>query len=242
MRTKQDIIDAIQQTAKENDGKPLGISRFTKETGITSYEWKQYWPRFGDAQKEAGFIPNQLTGAYPDEFLIKKLINVMHKLKKFPTNDELRIERYNDINLPSWQVCFYKYGSKKELARKIFEYCTTKNGYDDIIGMCKPILEKSNAVDDIDNSNVNQKLGEVYLFKSGRYYKIGKTNDSVRRGSEIRIQLPERTNLIHSIKTVDPSGVEAYWHKRFEAKRMQGEWFDLSSADVKEFKRWKRIA
>ena len=49
-------------------------------------------------------------------------------------------------------------------------------------------------------------------------------------------------DLIHSIKTNDPSGIEAYWHKRFEAKRMQGEWFNLSSADIKAFKRWRRIA
>ncbi len=64
-------------------------------------------------------------------------------------------------------------------------------------------------------------IGEVYLFKSGRYYKIGKTKDTVRRGSEIRIQLPEKLDLIHSIMTDDPSGIEAYWHKRFALNRMQ---------------------
>jgi hypothetical protein len=30
----------------------------------------------------------------------------------------------------------------------------------------------------------------------------------VRRGAELRIQLPEKMDLIHSIKTDDPSGVE----------------------------------
>ena len=85
-------------------------------------------------------------------------------------------------------------------------------------------------------------VGEVYLFKSGRYYKIGRTKDTVRREAEIRIQLPEACDLIHSIKTDDPSGIEVYWHRRFEAKRKQGEWFDLSPADVKAFKRWRRVA
>lgn len=42
--------------------------------------------------------------------------------------------------------------------------------------------------------------------------------------SEIRFQLPEKIVLIHSIRTDDPSGIEVYWHKRFGAKRMQGEW------------------
>ena len=92
-----------------------------------------------------------------------------------------------------------------------------------------------------DDGKVSDLVGEVYLFKSGRYYKIGKTKDTVRRGSEIRIQLPERVNLIHSIKTDDPSGIESYWHNRFESKRMNGEWFDLNPSDVKAFKRWRRI-
>ena len=110
-----------------------------------------------------------------------------------------------------------------------------------IIKICESVLEEFSKKEDFDEFSASREIGEVYLYKSGRYYKIGKTNDTVRRGQEIKIQLPERTDLIHSIKTDDPSGVEAYWHKRFEAKRMQGEWFDLNSADVKVFKSWKKI-
>src|SRR3989338_123579 len=240
MQSKQDILNTIRQTAKENGGKPLGMARFEKETGIKTYEWKKYWARIGDAHKEAGFEPNLFQGAYADEFLFEKVIGVMRKLGKFPTYDDLSLEKNNDTEFPHRSV-FTNFGSKLKLAGEIVEYCKDKNGYDDVVELCNSVLEKFSEGKNIDNLNSNQELGEVYLFKSGRYYKIGKTNDTVRRGSELRIQLPEKMDLIHSIKTDDPSGIEAYWHRRFETKRMKGEWFDLNSTDIKAFKRWRRI-
>ena len=90
MLTKQDIIKAIQKTANENDGKPLGAARFEQETGIKSHDWEKYWARFGDAQKEAGFTANTLQIGYTDEFMIGKLVGLMRKLGKFPTFREIK--------------------------------------------------------------------------------------------------------------------------------------------------------
>ena len=240
MLTKQDIINAIQKTAKENGGKPLGIGRFEKETGIKTYEWKKYWARIGDAQREAGLMPNELQGAYTEEFILEKVIIVMRKLGKFPTYDELALEKNNDAEFPTRNV-FINFGSKLKLAEKLIEYCKDRTDYEDVIKLCEPILEKLNERESVDDSNSNQLIGAVYLFKHGKYYKIGKTNDTVRRGNELKIQLPENLDLIHEIKTDDTSGIEAYWHRRFEAKRMNGEWFDLNSTDIKAFKRWRKI-
>lgn len=81
----------------------------------------------------------------------------------------------------------------------------------------------------------------VYLMKSGRHYKIGRTNSPGRRSWELGIKIPIPPQTIHSFETDDPVGVEAYWHKRFEAKRGEGEWFNLNADDIAAFKRWRQI-
>ncbi len=240
MVSKPEILDEIKRTALANDGKPLGIDRFENVTGIKPHEWGRYWARFGDAQKEAGFEPNQLQGAHSDEFLIEKVVEITRKLGKFPTYREIEVERRFDADLPNNKV-FQRLGTKERLAQLASEYCAKHDGLDHLAELCRAVT--SNDKGEHDNEAADSvSYGEVYLFKSGRYFKIGRTNDTVRRGSEIRIQLPEKMTLVHSIKTDDPPGVEAYWHKRFETKRMKGEWFDLDPADIKAFKRWRRIA
>jgi hypothetical protein len=166
------------------------------------------------------------------------MVSLIREVGRFPTLADLRGKRHRDSDFPS-PGSFDRLGNRKERAEKVSGYANQK-GYADIAAFCAPIIEQHSKTESDDVSS-GEVVGEVYLFKSGRYYKIGKTNDTVRRGAELRIQLPEKMDLIHSIRTEDPSGIEAYWHRRFEAKRMNGEWFDLSPAEVKSFKAWKRI-
>ncbi len=86
-------------------------------------------------------------------------------------------------------------------------------------------------------------FGYVYLMKSGKYYTIGKSDHTGRRSYEHERKLPEKIEIIHTIKTDDPFGVESYWEKRFQSKKTEteGSWYKLDANDIKSFKRWKKI-
>jgi len=239
MVTKEEILQEIQKTAKENGGIPLGRDRFAKETGITVWEIQKYWPRFSDAQREAGFTPNILNTAFNEEFVFEKYISLMRELGKIPVRGDLRVRRHSDSKFPTDGV-FGRFGTKSQLVSKILKYAKGK-GYKDVARLCQAELNKVTKEEQQEESSVGIISGSVYLAKSGKYYKIGRTNSLGRRHHEITILLPEGFALIYEIKTDDPSGVENYWHRRFEQKRKTGEWFDLNSSDVKAFKRWRRI-
>ena len=234
MMNKQHILDEIKRTAKENGGVPLGKDRFFQETGIKSGQWfGKYWARWSDAVQEAGFAPNTLQEPYGEEMLIKKYVGLIRELGHVPVKGELRLKRHNDPSFPSHTVFPNRFGPKARLLAKVREYCNNHAGFEDVAQLCAetPSNEEPLAPEDV------KADGCVYLLKSGRYYKIGKTNAIGRREYELAIQLPQKARTVHVIQTDDPSGIEAYWHTRFAAKRKNGEWFELDNTDVQAFKR-----
>lgn len=242
---KERILSEIKRTAKENGGVPLGIDRFREETGIEKKDWYGIiWTKWSDAQKEAGFEPNQFSlPAFDEEWMIKKIIDYTRELGNFPTKPELKIKRRSDKNFPNITTIRNRLGNKPELVSRILNYCTSQGNCQDIIDICLPLKDSFQSEVEKQEEPDSHKVGYVYLIKHGNRneYKIGKTYNLIRREGEIRLELPEEITPIHTIETDDPSGIERYWHNRFADKRKEGEWFRLNTSDVRAFKKWKKI-
>jgi hypothetical protein len=237
--TKKQILEEIKRTAAANGGVPLGWRKFATETGIRDPDWKgKLWARWNDALREAGFAPNTLTEAYAETELLEKYAKLSLQLGRLPAVADMRLETRNGHALPEWSTFTKRFGGKPQLIAKLREHCVVIPEYAQVVSMCDgyraPPAESSN-----DSEAEKLQMGFVYLMRSAKYYKIGKATITERRHRDLAIQMPEKLILVHEIKTDDPFGIEAYWHKRFAEKRRNGEWFELNSADIAAFKRRK---
>jgi hypothetical protein len=235
---KQQILNEIKRTATDNGGVPLGMERFAREVGIKVHEWHgKYWLRWSDALAEAGFEGNKFNTAFSDDIVLEKLASFTIELGHYPINAELKMKKNSDETFPSHGV-FERLGNKNELNFKLYNFCCQHEKYSDVI----PLLSvPKQPIDKTITETISK--GYVYLLRHGsrNEYKIGRTNNMIRREGELTIELPEKLLPIHTIETDDPAGIEKYWHSRFSSKRKNGEWFNLTNDDVKAFKRWKRI-
>jgi hypothetical protein len=231
--TKQDILAEIRRAAADNGGVPLGRVRFETETGIKESDWiGKHWASWGDAVREAGFDVNAWNTAYPDDHLLAAYAGLVRELGRVPTTPQMRMKRRSDATFPNDKV-FARFGDKTALVTRMRRFCVEHPEFADVLDMLGPEVPASEA------PPVRRlpPVGFVYLTKFGRHFKIGRTNAVGRRERELAIQLPEKSKTVHVIETDDPEGIEAYWHRRFAAKRANGEWFSLDSTDVAAFRR-----
>jgi hypothetical protein len=236
--TKEQIIREIRRTAEANGGVPVGRKRFLDETGIRESDWAgRYWTRWSDAIREAGFTPQAMNPALPDEVILTATAQITRRLGHFPTAVEIRLACQSDPDLPSHNT-FRRFGGLGTLRARLATF-SRERGLDDVLAILPeagvpPIGEAETTGESSDSVD-----GFVYLLKSGSHYKIGKAMSVEARKRQLAIQLPKPAEELHRIKTDDPLGIEAYWHRRFADKRLNGEWFSLSAEDVKTFRRRK---
>lgn len=236
---KQHILAEIQRTAAGNEGVPLGRQRFFSETGIRETDWSgKHWARWSDALLEAGFSPNELQSSFTDEHLLEQYASFVQQLGRVPTVAELKLRAREQSGFPSHNT-FARFGNKERLLDRVRRFALTKAELATVAALLTEFVVAEAIESEEPPRLPDEAFGFVYLIRSGSHFKLGRTNALGRRERELAIQLPEKAITVHSIRTDDPPGIEAYWHRRFEAKRRNGEWFELSAADVAAFRRRK---
>jgi hypothetical protein len=234
---RDQILNEIRKFALANDGRVPGVRIFERETGIREGAWRGvFWARWSDAVKEAGLEPNLKQGRFEEEFFLTKIAEACRHFGKFPTAMELRMFQKQDDNFPNVKSIIRHFGSLMHVPDQLAKWAKARGDCPELVAI---LGETSNAPASIIPLSSSNKEGLVYLIRSGAHYKIGRSDELERRVKEIRIALPEAAELVHSIRTDDPAGIEAYWHRRFSDRRANGEWFKLSTSDVAAFKRRK---
>lgn len=235
---RDQILAKIRATAEANNGQPLGERSFQNATGIArSQLWQAGFAKYNDAIEAAGFIANKLKQPFDTSAMLKMLADLTLEIGRFPTKGHIKVARAKNPAFPSYEAFLrLSGGGFSRLPGMLFEYCQSK-GLHDVARHIPPsamIAEQSAAHLEPKSARI---VGYVYLVRHGRDFKIGRSNDVTRRRREISLLLPKELEHVHVIETDDPEGIEAYWHRRFEARRTRGEWFDLKPEDVAAFRR-----
>jgi hypothetical protein len=232
---REQILDEIRKLTTEGSGRPPGSRLFESKTGIREAAWRGvYWARWSDAIIEAGFEPNVRRGRHDEQFFMLKVAEACRHFGKFPTAMELRMYSKTVPGFPNVKSITRHFGSLANVPENLAAWARERDDCADIVAIVGERPARQNP--DYKSSG---KEGLVYLIRSGAYYKIGRSDEIERRLKEIRVALPDAATLVHSIRTDDPAGIEAYWHRRFADRRANGEWFKLTAADVSAFKRRK---
>lgn len=233
---REHILDEIRRTAAANNGEPLGIRAFEIATGIRQSEWKgRFWARWSDAVADAGLQAKTMQEGYDPDRLLEAYCVAARHFGKAPTRDELQMYYHQNEGFPEKTVFQRRFGSMGQLRGAARTWASENAAFADVVSLLPEWKEPAKAPEP---SEAIQE-GFVYLLKSGDHYKVGRSDNVEKRIKQITIAMPEDVTLVHAIRTDDPPGIEAYWHRRFADRRANGEWFKLAAADLRAFKRRK---
>lgn len=235
--TKDAIIKRLQELATERGGH-VSFNLFVSETGIKD-KWlrrQEWWTGWNSLLSEIGLKTREFSvPRTPDSRIAEAVAEIIERDESWPTEDALVRERKRNPSFPSLGVIspLRKSGI---LAKLIVALGETSGQFSKASLIAKKHLPSE--IDTIDVGSNERVKGYVYMLRSGRSYKIGKSTDPSRRYREVKLELPDETHQVHTIQTDDPTGIETYWHQRFATKRIRNtEFFTLDANDVQAFKR-----
>lgn len=239
MLTKEEILSELKAVAQETGTTP-GQGTFAKKTGIRRHEWygKYGWRNWGDLVADAGLEANSPPEKISNDQLCEALYGLTEELGAIPSMADLNIRGEDDPSFPARQTITKRLGSAHQRAVAVLRWAEATGLEGDTVELFRGAsrTEKTSRV-------APSRTGWVYLMKQGQYHKLGKTNDTVRRGKELGRQAAEETTEIHAIETDDHHGLEKYWEDRWTKRGFhhRGEFYKLPSQEVASFRRMKHL-
>jgi Meiotically up-regulated gene 113 len=242
MKQTNNLLDSLRLAAEANGGRPLGEIQFFRQSGLTRKDlWAAGYNTYGVACEAAGFQANALVQRMSDDELFRPLAVLTRELGKFPAKGAFMVARARDTDFPGWDTFKRRerQGPESSLREALLAWCQKVNEFSDVcklLGLAGASPRKQQRI--ASRQVVN---GHVYLMRygtGGAVYKIGLTDNVPRRHAQLNMMTPQDVRIVHTIPTDDPAGIEAYWLKRFESKRLEGkkELFLLTPDDVASFK------
>ena len=231
--TKEQIIREIKRLAK--NGKPPGWEVFKKETGLQQHKLHLHFLRWSDAVTEPGFEPNKWQGKKrSSDELLRMYAEIVRHFARVPILVELTqyTRRRNRQDIPFVTTFTRRFQNKTGLDAALAKWVRENDEFADLAALLPEPPEPKE-----DDASAPSPKGFVYLFKFNRLYKIGWSAQPEQRLKQINATSPVGGKLVHKIQTDDPQGIERYWHRRFKAQRANNEFFRLSGADVRAFKK-----
>ena len=192
------ILSEIRRLAAVNGGQAPGQTLFARDTGITEHQWRgKFWARWGDALIDAGLEPNQWNSRLDSEDVLTSIIAACRHYGRVPTRDEFGIYRRSEPSLPSYEAIKRHFGRRADLIVALAKRAAEDETYADIAAMLPDNPQPSPSPQQASQSKTQE--GFVYLIKSGEFYKVGRSDDLERRVKEIRIAMPDKATLVHSV-------------------------------------------
>jgi hypothetical protein len=95
-----------------------------------------------------------------------------------------------------------------------------------------------NHVAVIDDKKLREEFsadpGYVYFLESEFGWKIGKTRNLDNRRRVFDVKLPFEIALRYFVKSHEITRLEAYFHKHFKDRNLNGEWFVITNDEIRD--------
>ena len=232
------LLSEIKRIAEET-GETPGRRKFSVLSGLPDSFWYgRLYPSWSDALAAANLSPNKKNARVDRKEIVRQYAEIIRSIGKVPTHAQLRIIVSENAGYFSHNTFQTGFGRKGDLLEAVVQAETVPEGVKFLVRQELSKLKKTETAEPPSSKadpETGLAPGLVYLLKSGQHYKIGRSGNIERRIKSIAVSLPEEAELIHTIKTDDTVGIEKYWHERFKAERLNGEWFKLAPQQVRAF-------